>query len=157
MEDAQRAGLAGKDVWKKYPKMMLRARCLSDGIASHCPETARGLRVYGEGEIGGSDPAPPSRTAAAPAEVPLDAQAVVMASDAQVANIVLGADSLGLLGTLQAAASHASHREVGDCSTTEAAAVEIGTLTEQEAAKVLRWLERKSAEADQDNAAEDAA
>jgi hypothetical protein len=58
MADAQRAGLAGKGVWKSYPKMMLLARCLSDGIASHCPETARGLRVYGEGEIGGPDPEP---------------------------------------------------------------------------------------------------
>ncbi len=58
MADAERAGLAGKGVWKNYPKMMLLARCLSDGIASHCPETARGLRVYGEGEIGGADPEP---------------------------------------------------------------------------------------------------
>jgi len=59
MEDAQRASLAQKQVWKAYPKMMLLARCLSDGIASHCPETARGLRVYGEGEIGGKEPGAP--------------------------------------------------------------------------------------------------
>lgn len=65
MADAQRAGLAGKQVWKSYPKMMLLARCLSDGIASHCPETARGLRVYGEGEIGGPDPAAPAPVVAA--------------------------------------------------------------------------------------------
>jgi hypothetical protein len=58
LEDAQRAGLTGKQVWKAYPKMMLLARCLSDGIASHCPETARGLRVYGESEIGGEEPRP---------------------------------------------------------------------------------------------------
>lgn len=68
MEDAQRAGLAGKQVWKAYPKMMLLARCLSDGIASHCPETARGLRVYGEGEIGGQDPAAPLGAEAAPVD-----------------------------------------------------------------------------------------
>ncbi len=66
MADAERAGLAGKGVWKNYPKMMLLARCLSDGIASHCPETARGLRVYGEGEIGGPDPEPAVATTMPP-------------------------------------------------------------------------------------------
>jgi hypothetical protein len=82
MADAQRAGLAGKQVWKSYPKMMLLARCLSDGIASHCPETARGLRVYGEGEIGGPDPAAPSAPSApSVAEVAAEITADVFADE----------------------------------------------------------------------------
>jgi hypothetical protein len=77
LDDAKVAGLAGKDNYKKYPKMMLLARCLSDGIASHCPETARGLRVYGQGEIGGGEAAPPLDRG--PADAPLDAGAVDLA------------------------------------------------------------------------------
>lgn len=89
MEDAQRAKLAGKDVWTKYPKMMLLARCLSDGIASHCPETARGLRVYGEGEVGGQEPQAPLEVEAAPEPPspepepePIDAEIVHEADEA---------------------------------------------------------------------------
>lgn len=85
LEDAKRAGLAGKQVWKAYPKMMLLARCLSDGIASHCPETARGLRVYGEGEIGGQEPTPPAAetTAPAPATAPVPEPDVPLAEVVQ--------------------------------------------------------------------------
>ena len=37
MEDARRAGLANKDVWKKYPKAMLRARCISAAMRAVFP------------------------------------------------------------------------------------------------------------------------
>jgi hypothetical protein len=77
MDDAKRARLDGKDNYKKYPKMMLLARCLSDGIASHCPETARGLRVYGESEVGGAEPAPPlDAESPVPDAQPVDAEIV---------------------------------------------------------------------------------
>lgn len=39
MQDMQQAGVAGKDNWRKYPKSMLRARCV-----------AFGLRALGEGD-----------------------------------------------------------------------------------------------------------
>lgn len=32
MQEAQRAGVTGKDNWRKYPKAMLKARCISAGI-----------------------------------------------------------------------------------------------------------------------------
>ena len=37
MEQAKRIGLAGKDNWRNYPRAMLRARCISEGIRSVYP------------------------------------------------------------------------------------------------------------------------
>jgi hypothetical protein len=51
MDDAKRAGLAGKGVWQKYPKNMLFARAMSNGVAFYCPDVMNGIRVYAEGEI----------------------------------------------------------------------------------------------------------
>jgi hypothetical protein len=159
LEDAARAGLAGKDVWKKYPKMMLLARCLSDGIASHCPETARGLRVYGEGEIGGPDPATPVglpvQSASDDAPDPAPDDAVVMVDGSVVDMLVARASDLSLLGTLQAAASHVAGRDVGDCTTHTSATAAIATLTLPESGRVGAWLERKAVE--QEAAAQQAA
>lgn len=57
IEDARRAGLAGRNVWKSYPRNMLFARTMSNGVAFHCPEVTGGIRVYHEGEIGTAEPA----------------------------------------------------------------------------------------------------
>lgn len=46
--DAQRAELAGKDIWQKYPKRMLLARAISDCCRFICPEIALGF--YAEGD-----------------------------------------------------------------------------------------------------------
>jgi hypothetical protein len=51
MKDAQRADLAKKDVWRKYPRNMLWARAMSNVVAFHCPEVTQGIRVYAEGEV----------------------------------------------------------------------------------------------------------
>jgi hypothetical protein len=51
IDDATTAGLNNKPVWKKHPKNMLFARCVSDGVAFYCPEVTNGIRVYSEGEI----------------------------------------------------------------------------------------------------------
>jgi hypothetical protein len=62
-EQAKRAGLTGKDVWRQYPRAMLRARVVSEGIRTVFPGVAVG--VYTPEEIGdmapGSGPAAPSR------------------------------------------------------------------------------------------------
>lgn len=43
MEMAKRIGLAGKDNWKKYPRAMLRARCVSEGVRATYPAIAAGI------------------------------------------------------------------------------------------------------------------
>ena len=55
MDDAKQAGLGGTN-WKKYPKAMLFARCISAGYREHCPDALGNGPVYveahGETELG---------------------------------------------------------------------------------------------------------
>jgi len=51
IEDAKRIGVLNKDTWKKYPKNMLFARALSNGIRFYCPD-ALGGPVYHPEELG---------------------------------------------------------------------------------------------------------
>ncbi len=52
MADAERAGLVkGKSGWERYPKAMLFARALSQGVRWFCPDLTLGGSVYVEGEI----------------------------------------------------------------------------------------------------------
>ena len=43
MERAKKAGLGGKDMWTKYPRQMLRARVISEGIRATNPAVATGM------------------------------------------------------------------------------------------------------------------
>jgi hypothetical protein len=43
IERARKAGLDGKDMWKKYPRQMLRARVISEGIRATNPAVASGI------------------------------------------------------------------------------------------------------------------
>jgi hypothetical protein len=40
---AAAAGLGGKDMWKKYPRVMLRARVVSEGVRTVCPSATSGM------------------------------------------------------------------------------------------------------------------
>lgn len=43
LERAQQAGLAGKDIWKGYPRAMLRSRVISEGVRTVCPAIVQGV------------------------------------------------------------------------------------------------------------------
>lgn len=43
LDQAKRAGLTGKDVWRQYPRAMLRARVISEGIRTVYPGVAVGI------------------------------------------------------------------------------------------------------------------
>lgn len=49
--DATRAGLAGRDTYRKYPKAMLRNRAMADGVRTYCPGVFGGP-VYTPDEVG---------------------------------------------------------------------------------------------------------
>jgi hypothetical protein len=84
MDDARRAQLGG-DNWRKWPKAMLFARCISSGYKQHCPDALGAAPVYVEahGETEIVEDAPRSRPAALPA--PEVAEAATMPQDAPVA------------------------------------------------------------------------
>ena len=43
MQRTKAAGLGGKDMWKKYPRQMLRARVISEGVRAICPGVTAGF------------------------------------------------------------------------------------------------------------------
>jgi hypothetical protein len=45
IEEAKRAGLTGKDVWKSWPRNMLRARVISNGVGMVMPGVMNGIMV----------------------------------------------------------------------------------------------------------------
>lgn len=70
MADAQRAGLAGRGNWSKFPANMLRARCTSAAIRAFCPEVLGASGVYeaDSGELSDGVPSAEVRVIALPAE-----------------------------------------------------------------------------------------
>jgi hypothetical protein len=52
MDDARRAGLAGGENWKKYPRNMLLWRAMSNGAKFFCPDAFAGAPVYTPDELG---------------------------------------------------------------------------------------------------------
>jgi hypothetical protein len=71
MDRAKAAGLAGRDMWKKFARNMLKARVISDGVRTAFPACLGG--VYTPEEVGDMDtahvsPPPPRGQLAAPEE-----------------------------------------------------------------------------------------
>jgi hypothetical protein len=75
LEDAKRAGVAGKGNWTKYPRQMLRARVISEGVRAVMPGVVVG--IYTPEEVQDFDAAPraarPAPAAPPPAPVAEDA------------------------------------------------------------------------------------
>jgi hypothetical protein len=62
IEDAAKAGLVGKDVWKKYGQRMLLWRAIKWGVQTTAPEAGLGMKSVDElEEISESDRRPPTR------------------------------------------------------------------------------------------------
>jgi hypothetical protein len=58
MDRAQRAGLAGKDMWKKFPRQMLRSRVVSEGVRTVAPMATSGLLASEEVDDFSGDASP---------------------------------------------------------------------------------------------------
>lgn len=106
IEDAKTAELVKpKSGWIKYPRNMLFARAMSNGVAFHCPDVMNGIRVYAEGEIS----APPQAAIQAPDATaePDDADVVddPVLSDEERAELVSSVEAAGVsIELLQTAA-----------------------------------------------------
>ena len=50
IEQAKSAGLTGKDNWRNYPRAMLRARCIAEGIRAVYPAALGGMLVSEEAQ-----------------------------------------------------------------------------------------------------------
>ena len=48
LKDAQRAGLTNKEVWRQYPRAMLKARVIGEGVRAVYPGAANGVYTYEE-------------------------------------------------------------------------------------------------------------
>lgn len=76
MQDAQKAGLASRDVWRKYPKRMLKHRCLSYGLKDMFPDLLAGLYTPEEMESVDSSE-PPKERNVTPVEQPVQETPIV--------------------------------------------------------------------------------
>ena len=65
LEMARRAGLAGRQNWKKFPRAMLRARAVAEAVRAYCPDLLSGTYLPEE--------LPPERIEVAPAPGPAPA------------------------------------------------------------------------------------
>jgi hypothetical protein len=77
MQDANRAGLTGNPTWKKFPRQMLKARCISEAVRGIFPGVLSGL--YAPEEVGEFTPVqavtePEPLQIEAPKEEPLPEQ-----------------------------------------------------------------------------------
>ena len=78
---AKSCELTGKDNWKKYPRAMLRARCIAEGVRATYPAAIGGMMVAeeaqdveerditGEGQVVGREPTPMPQAKSAPAAI----------------------------------------------------------------------------------------
>lgn len=76
VEDARRAGLIGKDPYRKYPRNMFFARAISNAIAFFCPEVAHAPRMGPAVEQAVAD--------AVSADVPVDVEPTQVVPEEQV-------------------------------------------------------------------------
>ena len=63
-DQAKKAGLTNKDNWKNYPRPMLRARCIAEGIRAVYPAAIGGMMIAEEAQD-----APPKEKDISPAEI----------------------------------------------------------------------------------------
>lgn len=52
-DEAHKAGLMNKSNWRNYPKAMMFARCMSNGVRTYAPDVFNGMLVYTPDEMGG--------------------------------------------------------------------------------------------------------
>lgn len=87
--DAEKAKLAEKEIWKKYPRNMLFARALSNGIRWYAPDIYNGATVYTPEEMGATVDEEGNfvETKAEPVAQPIDPEAIYNEAKAKTMKI----------------------------------------------------------------------
>ena len=114
MARAKTAGLGGKDMWTKYPRQMLRARVISEGIRATNPAVATG--IYTPEEVMDMDDTPAKRRA----------KEKDVTSEARI-----------IRGSEEEAAAHGLERTVPEVAEVLTAIAGMRTKPERDAAKAL--------------------
>lgn len=84
MQRARQAGLGGKDMWKKFPRQMLRARVISEGVRTAYPGALGGM--FAAEEVMDFEPAAPVSPRAAVAHTPAPPAVEVERTEAGASN-----------------------------------------------------------------------
>jgi len=93
IEMAERAGLAGKANWKRYPEAQLFARAMSAGVRTHCPDALGGATAYVPEELGAAEPTMPVTVTELPQSEP-DLTELVASAAVACNNAGLNSDGL---------------------------------------------------------------
>ena len=132
LEMATKAGLTGKDNWKNYPRQMLRARVVSEGVRTVYPAVCVG--VYTPEEVQDFEPAEHGRRPRKEKEInPIDERAAGGTPPSAHPLAADAASAPAVFATTDALIAKA--REFAECGTTTYAAFFEGLTGEQQ--KVL--------------------
>jgi len=164
IEDAQRAGLLKGQNWQKYPKAMLFARSLSQGVRWYCPDVLSGAPAYVPEEMG-AEVNEEGEAVRIPDQEPVttDEPEVVVGEvvdegtePGPVRDTITKTRAGAIYDTarqvtsidpdsLAQAVAYASQREtVGDLSTKKAAVPVLAEMTEEQADRLEKWIARKA-------------
>lgn len=142
MDDAQAAGLAGSETYKKFPKNMLYARALSNGAKWYCPDVFGGA-IYTPDELGEEvdgetgeilNPTAPTPNPQGQHAEPEPVDAEVVGIELQRAlTIVANAADLGRLENLPVAVAHVAGIDVSGLDPQATAEAMAAQLTDTQA------------------------
>ena len=125
MARAKAAGLGGKDMWSKYPRQMLRARVISEGIRATNPAIATG--IYTPEEVIDMEPEKSHKR-----KEPRDmgaaetTQILVTPEQVEAIHIALSANGMELADLLA-----------------KAELTDLNELPSEEAPKVIKWIAKQ--------------
>jgi len=130
-EDAQRAGVATKDNWKRHPAAMLRARCTSAAMRAFCPEyLGAGVYESSSGELTGGEPLEAvavrvEAAPAAPAALPVESSGDAVAREVEaIRKLLEAADSVEQIQTARGRAKLIGRRLSAEQKMTMASAAQ---------------------------------
>jgi hypothetical protein len=96
IEQAKRAGIAGKDNWKNYPRAMLRARVVSEGIRAAMPGIVAGVYTPEEVQDFAMDPQPTQQSGQKVVDVEVAKPQEPAANQDQIKALCAAMNSIGV-------------------------------------------------------------